>query len=266
MPSVGPALPPSLQQKRKRDGESEGTNSKPSSSRSSSDADGTKKQRILGPSLPPAPLEQMPEPPPGQSSRNPQNDSSSDESDFGPAPGPPAESSETVHTTQQGTEVTEAESTSEPRKPQREEWMLAPPTHGDWTSRVDPTKLRNRKFNTGKGARTPNQSNSTDNRLWTETPEQKKQRLEDEVLGKKKMAQMDSGPQRPMRNEAEDRETEKRIREYNVRLAWTVCRILADTVLRVLIAAHRSTRCTRRNLTRLRKTTPASEHSTKRKT
>ena len=100
--------------------------------------------------------------------------------------------------------------------------MLNPPTHGDWTSRVDPTKLRNRKFNTGKGAKAPAQGGSTDNRLWTETPEQKRQRLDDEVMGVKKAAQAEEAPRKSARDEAKDRETEKKIREYNVRDALPV--------------------------------------------
>ncbi len=95
--------------------------------------------------------------------------------------------------------------------------MLAPPPTGDWTSRVDPTKLKNRKFNTGKGARAPPQGGSTDSRLWTETPEQKRQRLADEVMGVKKPAHQDAGPTKSAQSEAGDSETKRRIQEYNVR-------------------------------------------------
>ena len=219
MASVGPAPPPSPQHKRKRGGDSHESNPSPSSRQSGlPGVDEYKKRRVLGPSLPPAPLDQMPAASPNKTPAAPQDESSSDESDFGPAPGPPVESSGTGPIFPHRVDQTE-EHERVSSKPQREEWMLAPPTHGDWTSRVDPTKLRNRKFNTGKGARAPNQSRSADNRLWTETPEQKRQRLEDEVLGKKKVAQTDDRPPNPSRNEAEDRETERRIREYNVRLA-----------------------------------------------
>ncbi|EKG22001.1 hypothetical protein MPH_00592 [Macrophomina phaseolina MS6] len=47
---------------------------------------------------------------------------------------------------------------------------------------MDPTKLRARGFQTGKGARGPT-SGGGDLGAWTETPEQKRKRLENEVMG-----------------------------------------------------------------------------------
>ena len=96
--------------------------------------------------------------------------------------------------------------------------MLVPPTSDDWSSRVDPTKLKNRKFNTGKGSKAPAQKSGDgdNNALWTETPEQKRQRLEDEMMGVKKPAQL--GPEEKKdkwKKDEEARETERRIREYN---------------------------------------------------
>src|SRR5437764_1189639 len=85
----------------------------------------------------------------------------------------------------------EEEDEEEAKKPKREEWMLAPPKHGDWTTRVDPTKLRNRKFNTGKGAKAPTHGSGEMGSLWTETPEEKRKRLEEEVLGVRKPATQD---------------------------------------------------------------------------
>ena len=93
--------------------------------------------------------------------------------------------------------------------------MLVPPKQGDWTSKVDPTKLRNRKFNSGKGAKAPSQGDSSETSLWSETPEQKRQRLEDEIMGLKKPAQLGPEEKRDTRQEEEARETERRIREYN---------------------------------------------------
>ena len=101
--------------------------------------------------------------------------------------------------------------------------MLVPPKQDDWTARVDPTKLRNRKFQTGKGAKAPAQKGGGGGEisaLWTETPEQKRQRLEDEVMGVKKPALAGDGDAvsgATAANEAEARETERRIREYNER-------------------------------------------------
>ncbi|KAL8932427.1 MAG: hypothetical protein Q9211_006318 [Gyalolechia sp. 1 TL-2023] len=103
--------------------------------------------------------------------------------------------------------------------------MLIPPSQDDWSARIDPTKLRNRKFNTGKGAKAPPSSKGAaggvdTNALWTETPEQKRQRLEDEMMGVKKPAQLvDAGDEAGRRGggktEEERRETERRIREFN---------------------------------------------------
>ncbi|KAL1998686.1 hypothetical protein VTN02DRAFT_5732 [Thermoascus thermophilus] len=68
-------------------------------------------------------------------------------------------------------------------KIQRDEWMLLPPGQSNSTSRVDPTKLRNRKFNTGRSARAPDTSNHGPAASWIETPEQKIRRLENEIMG-----------------------------------------------------------------------------------
>lgn len=94
--------------------------------------------------------------------------------------------------------------------------MLEPPKQDDWSSRVDPTKLRNRKFNTGMGAKAPAQKSNGSSLLWTETPEQKRQRLADEVMGVRKPAtEGDSDAQAPKDTKKEDATT-KRIQEYNV--------------------------------------------------
>lgn len=61
--------------------------------------------------------------------------------------------------------------------------MLVPPSQDDWSSRVDPTKLKNRKFNTGKGAKAPSQAAKGEMGVWTETPEEKRARLEKQVMG-----------------------------------------------------------------------------------
>lgn len=94
--------------------------------------------------------------------------------------------------------------------------MLEPPKQDDWFSRVDPTKLRNRKFNTGMGARAPAAKSSGDSTLWTETPDQKRQRLADEVMGVRKPATEDTSTVSTTRDKAKDGATTKRIQEYNV--------------------------------------------------
>lgn len=57
--------------------------------------------------------------------------------------------------------------------------MTLPPTQDDLAARMDPTKMRARKFNSGKGAGASSGMSSA----WTETPEQKLKRLQDEAMG-----------------------------------------------------------------------------------
>jgi hypothetical protein len=94
--------------------------------------------------------------------------------------------------------------------------MLVPPTDSDWTSRVDPTKLKARKFASGKGANAPSEKSGI-SAIWTETPEQKRQRLADEVLGRAEVATSSSSnvKAKPGAESREDEATARRIREYN---------------------------------------------------
>ncbi|PQE15952.1 nopp 140 functions as a transcriptional activator protein [Rutstroemia sp. NJR-2017a BVV2] len=170
------------------------------------------RKRVLGPAPPPAPLSERPP--------NPPSDSDSD-SDYGPslppAPGSAAHSALESRRAQEASAL--AASASEPAKPQRPEWMLAPPTSSDWTSRVDPTKLKARKFASGKGAKAPAEKTGV-SAIWTETPEEKRRRLEDAVLGRQdsSSAGNDGNGGRGPRTKAEskkDAETDRRIREYN---------------------------------------------------
>ena len=211
MAPLGPELPPHLV-KRKRSEEAHDTDTSPKRQRSSSPPSrDTKVRRAIGPAAPPAPLSDQPSTPP-----EPNADSSDSDDDFGPSlpPPPGSKGQETERKRQKA--LAEAEAAREAtKKPQREEWMLLPPKQDDWSARADPTKLKNRKFNTGKGAKAPAQSSGGENALWTETPEQKRQRLEDEVMGVKKPAQLGPEDKRDRWKEEEARETERRIREYN---------------------------------------------------
>ena len=96
--------------------------------------------------------------------------------------------------------------------------MLVPPKQEDWTQRVDPTKIKNRKFQTGKGSKAPS-AKGGDNALWTESPHEKIKRLNDEVMGVKRPATQasaeDNKISRQLRDDAAD--TKRRIEEYNVR-------------------------------------------------
>lgn len=172
-------------------------------------------KRILGPAPPPAPLTERPPNPPDSNSNS---DSDSDD-DYGPSLPPPAGSAAeaSLFATQQQ-ERLEAAATTASAKPQRAEWMLVPPTDSDWTSRVDPTKLKNRKFQSGKGAKAPTEKSGI-SAIWTETPEQKRQRLADEVLGRAEVATSSRTKKERLEGESrEDEATSRRIREYNEKM------------------------------------------------
>lgn len=158
-------------------------------------------------------------------------------------------------------------------KPKRDEWMIVPPKSADWTAKVDPTKIKNRKFQTGRGAKAPPQRSGGENTLWTETPEQRRQRLEDEVMGRKKPATQ--GPTAPSSSDsagsAEARETTRRIEEYNVRallLSRRRCVQRADfgVYSRCNTGTNPYMRSTRAAKPGLRKTTLVKERLTEKRT
>ncbi|KAG9229571.1 hypothetical protein BJ875DRAFT_187081 [Amylocarpus encephaloides] len=174
------------------------------------------KRRVLGPAPPPAPLSEMP-------SKPANDDSSSDsEDDYGPSL-PPARGSEAEAQCLHNLEVEreqEALAKSAPAQPQRDEWMLLPPGDSDWTSRVDPTKLKARKFASGKGSIAPPERGGGISAIWTETPDEKRRRLQDEVLGRAEVSlnsKPPTGGHGKAKESKEDSETATRIREYNER-------------------------------------------------
>jgi len=216
MSTVGHQQASYLPTKRKRkDEDDEAPNTSqtpPKRARSSSSGDEARPRRIIGPAAPPANLSELP-----TTSPEPDSDSSEDD-DFGPSLPPAPGSSKHRAETKRQKDLQEDFTTREiAKKPQREEWMLVPPKQDDWSARVDPTKIKNRKFNTSKGSKAPGSRGGDENTLWTETPEQKRQRLEDEVMGVKKPAQLGSQDKRDARKELEARETQRRIEEYNER-------------------------------------------------
>jgi len=77
---------------------------------------------------------------------------------------------------------------------------------------MDPTKLRPGKFRSGRAAGGP-QGDGLDS-TWTETPEQKRKRLENEVLGIAAPAAVGKASAKSASNV--DEEAAWRIREYNV--------------------------------------------------
>jgi hypothetical protein len=142
-------------------------------------------------------------------SKPPSADSSSDDDDdYAPAlPPAPGSLAEKQLQLQQSTSTSLPPSA--PPKAQRAEWMLVPPSHS--TARhADPTQLKARKFASARGAGPADKSVSA---IWTETPEEKRQRVADEVLGRVSAPTPTSSTAR----EREDAETEQRMREYNER-------------------------------------------------
>ncbi|KAJ5761876.1 uncharacterized protein N7511_005258 [Penicillium nucicola] len=114
------------------------------------------KRRVIGPSLPTA--------------SSSESDSDSDDG-FGPSLPPPAGAAPMP--------VPEAPKVVEIKETQRDQWMLNPPAQSDWASKIDPTQLRNRKFNSGKSASAPKKMDAS----WVETPEERMKRLQDAVMG-----------------------------------------------------------------------------------
>ncbi|KAL4887913.1 hypothetical protein BDV59DRAFT_189748 [Aspergillus ambiguus] len=138
----------------------------------------SKRRKVIGPSLP-----SQDESPASESESE-----SSDDDDFGPSlpppDGGPPGGHETTVRERESPAATERASLEQARptevKAQRDDWMLQPPGAADWAQRVDPTKLKNRKFQTGRSATSlPEGADSS----WTETPEQKMRRLQDQVMG-----------------------------------------------------------------------------------
>ncbi|KAF9699618.1 hypothetical protein EKO04_002135 [Ascochyta lentis] len=206
MPPIGPSMPPQSS-KRSRDGDDDRSSSPDSAdkrrrvagpappprtagptlppgagSRSSSpDSDAgpappSKPARVMGPAAPPTPLDERPPNPPS-------DDSDSSDDDFGPAP-PPAGATYSADAYEDDRPAksafdTDPQFAEAPKKAQRDDWMTMPPTQDDLAARLDPTKQRARKFNSGKGASGGGGMSSA----WTETPEQKLKRLQDEAMG-----------------------------------------------------------------------------------
>ncbi|KAM0709272.1 hypothetical protein Q7P35_003310 [Cladosporium inversicolor] len=182
MSGIGAELPPHLLAKRKRQQEEQAQDASPTASgakRTPSPDGAEKRRRVVGPAMPPAPLEQRPTEP--ATTQSQEDESSSDDDDFGPSlPPTGAEAQNDGSDTRPQQYISEAQ--AEPAKPKRDDWMTMPPEQDGLASRMDPSKLRARGFNTGKGAKAPAEKGG-DSSAWHETPEQKRKRLEDEMMG-----------------------------------------------------------------------------------
>ncbi|OQV09227.1 hypothetical protein CLAIMM_13373 [Cladophialophora immunda] len=225
MSSIGPQLPPHLQnRKRSHDDEDESSDSstgplpptKPAQEGTTSSA---KRPRVAGPTLPPAPLDERPPSSPLRPTEETDSDTNEeeeeDDDDFGPRlPSANDRPTKSSASSSIGPQNSTATVSTAPVK--RDEWMTVAPSNGDWSARVDPTKLKNRKFNTGRGAKGPSQvPGGSGDSSWHETPEQKQARLKREVMGindpSTSAKSSTSGPARDPHNEA----TARRLKEYN---------------------------------------------------
>lgn len=212
MSDIGPSLPPHLLAKRKRKQEDDATPAPtPASGANPSPSPETaeKKRKIAGPAPPPAPLAERP-PDPAEVQEEADDSSSSDDDDFGPSL--PSANDDNAPTPPTAPEPTPAAAPPS-SKPKRDDWMTMPPEQDDLAARMDPTKIRARGFNTGKGAKGPHDKGA-DSSAWHETPEQKRKRLEDEMMG---VARSEAGPTKPIgpaKGSAKDEEAARRVKEH----------------------------------------------------
>ncbi|KAI8939845.1 hypothetical protein NX059_003582 [Plenodomus lindquistii] len=190
--TVGPLLPPNL---KSHDSDSDDQDVGPAPPQDAKPA------RVVGPAPPPAPLDQR--------RPNPAHDDSSDSSDdddFGPAPPPAHGACDTSSPPPTKSAFdTDPHFNQAPKRAQRDEWMTLPPTQDDLAARMDPTKMRARKFNSGKSAPGGGAMSSA----WTETPEQKLKRLQNEALGIAAPANAPAATTESKRSKDEERRARK---------------------------------------------------------
>lgn len=247
MSAAGPELPPHLLAKRKRQQEEAQKND--ASTSSGANPESPKRQRVTGPELPPSasatpagpalspnvsspsvgptlpPSEPQPvrpvagpAPPPAPLDERPlappDSDDDSDDDGYGPAL-PTA--TDLNPSSNPGPSIPQA--AAAPVRAQRDEWMTLPPQQDDLAARMDPSKMRARGFNTGKNARGGNTTPAGGNiaAAWTETPEEKLKRLQDEAMGVKPATAGHIDAKEAARNKEKEAEA-RRIREQTVSL------------------------------------------------
>jgi hypothetical protein len=97
----------------------------------------------------------------------------------------------------------------------RDDWMMVPPSADGLAKNMDPSKLRPGKFRSGKAVPSGGEMGST----WTETPEEKRKRLANQVLGVAPSPSSKDASQ-SARSKHDD-EAARRIKEYNVSCQYT---------------------------------------------
>ncbi|RAH69175.1 GPALPP motifs-containing protein 1 [Aspergillus aculeatinus CBS 121060] len=161
----------------------------------------SKRRRVIGPSLPPPAQTSASDDDNNNNTHKPSatatdsnsDSDSSDDDDFGPTLPPPAGSAQPTQPPPPTSTSTSTSTTSKPTQPTRDAWMLEPLEPSDRTARVDPTRLKNRRFQSGPRAGNASASGGGVDVTWTETPDQKMKRLQDEVLGVQAPRNHDSG-------------------------------------------------------------------------
>jgi hypothetical protein len=143
----------------------------------------SKHRKVIGPSLPPSQdaaytINSKTGSGSDDNDHEDDDDDDDDDDEFGPSL-PPSAPLEAPMQPEPKTTNTAGVPSSEEKESLRDQWMLQPPTHSEWASKIDPTQLRNRKFNTGKSASAPKNMDSS----WVETPEERMRRLQDAVMG-----------------------------------------------------------------------------------
>ncbi|KAF3057057.1 hypothetical protein GL218_06360 [Daldinia childiae] len=173
-PSIGPTLPPTnrdetqLEDKNNSSDDEAGPAPPPAPPSA---------KRVHGPAPPPAPLSERPT----TSTNSDSDDDDDDDDDYGPAL--PTSTSHIQRQTQARAAEEAARAAAAAAGPQRDDWMLAPPTASGYRA-PDPTKLKNRRFASGPRTASSAAPSNEISSIWTETPEQKRKRLENAVLGR----------------------------------------------------------------------------------
>ncbi|KAK9455385.1 hypothetical protein V1511DRAFT_350558 [Dipodascopsis uninucleata] len=101
-------------------------------------------------------------------------------------------------------------------KSKREEWMLVPPPEGH-TGQIDPTKLRNKKFLSGRAAGSSIGAKHGADTSWLETESERKKRLSEEMMGLRNRASDEDASRRNARLDRKNAETAKLVEEYTER-------------------------------------------------
>jgi Protein of unknown function (DUF3752) len=139
--------------------------------------------------------------------------------------------------------------------------MMMPPKQDDLAARMDPMKQRARGFNAGRAANAA--APAADNGMWTETPEQKRKRLENEVLG---IAAPTAATAATKTKKRKDEKTARKLKEQIVSLHLSRSLKLILTAPRIRSVVNLCTNGIRSPNRKNVKTIPASVHLTVRKT